>query len=224
VAIPIPPELLMAALGGAQGGTGGALPQFLEVAPYLFRNKYDKYNKAELEALMGKKARGDLGITGTDKSVIHESFVQPGLNAIERSAPAQNLTQATDYGADLYANLARAAAKGSQIGQLSGQAATVIRGLDEAKREAQLQEIEDRTKYQSDRRQQQLAAGLSILTAGIGGANAEMQFGKLVGPETASSTMPGITTPVAAPEGAPSWAAPSDPEMVELLKSLGIAF
>lgn len=172
-------------IAGLLGGGGAATQEI----PNIVVNKYDKYNKerlAELEAL--KEGRG-LGLSGATKSQIRSEFVEPTLRTLtnQQIAPTSGL-MGGDVGTDIARGIAQNAARGQAVGQLQGQAALQVRAADEAKREKQLAEIDERTAYQAARRTEQLQGILNIIY-GTGEAVAgEQGFGNLTGPAPEAGT------------------------------------
>ena len=143
-------------------GGGSAVSQTLESLPALLPTRFDKFNKKRMKQLEQMQANHAFGLTANQKQDIRQSIINPTLKSVTDLQSLTPISEGTSA-ADIMAQ--------RQAGQLAlGQSAAVARDLatqqvqaaDQAKVASQRAELEARTKTLSDRRQEQLAAGLAI--------------------------------------------------------------
>lgn len=225
-----PITLAMLLSAGSSSGAVGALGQFINVAPTMFRTSYDKYNKEQLERLERLKEEHKLGISSKQKQVIREGYLQPALGALnaQTSALPGSPLGGTSAGSDFTARLQGAQATTNALSTIVPQANAAVQAANQGKRSALKQEIEDRTSYRSARQQEQLAAGMSILGAGLQSGTQSAEQKKLTGGGTAASVpatsmpaaMPGVYQSQMSSMPASIQSISSDPEMQQLLMSV----
>jgi len=179
----MPPELIALIMQMAGGAGMGGATAGIEALPTMLRTKEDKYNAAELKKLEADRANGGFGLNSSDKALLSQSYTAPGLKQLNDTAraPVSGLAGggvAGVSGDQIAKQIMAASARGSLAGSLQGQAAGAVRAADLAQIEQKKQELEARTAYQAARRTQQLQAGLSMLTGGIGGATSAAQEAK----------------------------------------------
>lgn len=199
--MPDPASLLLQSLlaGGSKA---------LEVYPELKRDDYTKYNEEQLKKLQAQQAAGQFGLTSSERANYYHTSIDPALYQLQNQ-PQFN----TGIGQQDLQNQMKAFARAEATGNLQNQAAAGFEDLNHQRVLAQQQELEDRTKYNSDWKKNRNAALASIfssmLTGGV--ANAQQQ-------QTANPT---LTPPIPGSTGAPDSAGiPGiDPELLRTLGS-----
>lgn len=179
----------------------------------LKRYDYDKYNADQLEKLKELQAKNQLGLTSGEQARYLQSSIDPALYQLQNQASIS-----TGRGQDLAAQQLRDLARAEATGNLTGQATAALTDANYQRELANRQELEDRQKYESDRKKNRDQAWANILTAMItGGAQ---QYGQ------AKTTNPTAPTGSTQPPATSSLGLPPELESIisgnpELLASLG---
>lgn len=176
-----PITLLLAAL--AIGGS-----QALETLPVMLNSKEDKYNKEQLKKLESIQKNQGFGLSNNTKELMRNETINPALRSLQAQ---QNQSTTGVMGGSTGADIARQsiqdANRSQSLGQLTGSVGAQVRALDEAKKEQQKQELENRIAYQSARNQERLAAGLSIPSQIIQGMTGQAMMGQMLGAAPAAA-------------------------------------
>lgn len=150
----------------------GAGAKAIEVYPELKRDGYTKYNEEELKQLQQEKARGQFGLSSGEKADYYHTSIDPALYQLQ-TQPQFN----TNIGQQDLQNQMKSFARAEATGNLNNQAAAGFNDLNHQRVLAQQQELEDRTKYDSDWKKNRNAAIASIASSilGAGAGSFEQQ-------------------------------------------------
>jgi len=147
-------------LGGLAGTAAGTLPK-------LIPSKFEREQKARLEALQRQQRAGTLGLTGQEEAVMERSLAGRSQAAAQGAEAERNRLLAGSGGAQ-----AGGALLGAQLAEEERQRAeerisTEIMARDIERKRQQEEEITGLQAAEGERQEQAIAAGGAILGAGI---------------------------------------------------------
>lgn len=152
--------ITLAILAGVAGTAAGQLPQ-------LIPSKFERENRARLEALRKKEAAGQLGITQREENVMERQLAGRSQAAAQGAQAERNRLLAGSGGAT-----AGGALLGAQLAEEERQRAeerisTEIMAADEQRKQAQREEIRALEAAEGQRQAEAQAAAGAILGAGL---------------------------------------------------------